>query len=130
MGSSLHPYRYEIKHLSYPSQMFTSISPRQPRSFEDTPFSWVSTPDDLAKMLDKLRAAAEIAVDLEYHNYRTFAGFVCLMQISTRAEDFIVDTLSLREELEDLNEVFTNPNIVKVGLVVLILVDLSQAYDL
>lgn len=65
-------------------------------------------------MLAKLKGAHEIAVDLEYHSYRTFAGFVCLMQISTREEDWIVDTLELREELEDLNEVFTDPKIVKV----------------
>ena len=65
-------------------------------------------------MVEKLRSATEIAIDLEHHNYRTFSGFVCLMQISTREEDFIVDTLALREELEDLNEMFTNPNIVKV----------------
>ena len=67
--------------------------------------------------LEKLRGASEIAIDLEYHNYRTFGGFVCLMQISTREEDFIVDTLAIREELEELNEVFTNPNIVKVEIV-------------
>ena len=94
--------------------MFTSAPPISPRSFEETPFSWVSTPEDLATMLDKLRHAAEIAIDLEYHNYRTFSGFVCLMQISTREEDFVVATLALRQELEELNEVFTNPNIVKV----------------
>ncbi len=45
--------------------------------------------------------------------YRTYSGFVCLMQISTRDEDWIVDPFELRDELEDLNEVFTNPNIVK-----------------
>lgn len=67
-------------------------------------------------MVEKLRSATEIAIDLEHHNYRTFSGFVCLMQISTREEDFIVDTLALREELEDLNEMFTNPNIVKVNI--------------
>lgn len=65
-------------------------------------------------MIEKLRQATEVAIDLEYHNYRSFAGFVCLMQISTSAEDFIIDTLELREELEDLNEVFTDPCIVKV----------------
>ena len=65
-------------------------------------------------MLDKLRGASEIAVDLEYHSYRTFGGFVCLMQISTREEDFVVDTLALRDEMEELNEVFTDPNVVKV----------------
>ncbi|KAG6805895.1 hypothetical protein H0H93_003877, partial [Arthromyces matolae] len=34
--------------------------------------------------------------------------------ISTREEDFIIDTLALRDELAELNEAFTNPNIVKV----------------
>ncbi len=96
--------------------MFTSTPPISPRPFEDTPFSWVSTAQEFASMLDKLRSAAEIAIDLEHHNYRTFSGFVCLMQISTREEDFVVDTLALREEMEELNEMFTNPNIVKVHI--------------
>ena len=65
-------------------------------------------------MLGKLRQVQEIAVDLEHHRYRSFNGFVCLMQISTRRDDFIVDTLTLREELEDLNEIFTDPDILKV----------------
>lgn len=36
------------------------------------------------------------------------------MQISTREEDFVVDVISLRDEMEALNEVFTDPKIVKV----------------
>lgn len=39
---------------------------------------------------------------------------MCLMQLSTREEDFVVDTLAVREEMEELNEVFTDPKIVKV----------------
>lgn len=62
----------------------------------------------------KLKVAREIAIDLEHHDYRTYAGFVCLMQISTRDEDFVVDTLALHDELEVLNEVFADPAIVKV----------------
>lgn len=65
-------------------------------------------------MLKELRQASEIAVDLEHHDYRSYYGFVCLMQISTRTQDWIVDTLELREELIALNEVFTDPQIVKV----------------
>ena len=65
-------------------------------------------------MLAKLRQAKEIAVDLEHHSYRSYAGFVCLIQLSTRQEDWIVDTLVVREELAELNEVFTDPEIVKV----------------
>ena len=67
-------------------------------------------------MLERLRQVQEVAVDLEHHRHRSFSGFVCLMQISTRRDDFIVDTLTLREELEELNEVFTNPDILKVTL--------------
>lgn len=36
------------------------------------------------------------------------------MQISTREEDFIIDTLELRSEMYILNEAFTDPDIVKV----------------
>jgi exosome complex exonuclease RRP6 len=66
-------------------------------------------------MLGKLRQVNEIAVDLEHHRHRSFSGFVCLMQVSTRYEDFIVDTLVLREELGELNEIFTDPNVIKVS---------------
>ena len=50
-----------------------------------------------------------------------------MMQISTREEDFVVDTLALREEMEELNEVFTNPNIVKVRICAYIL-EFSRIY--
>jgi exosome complex exonuclease RRP6 len=94
--------------------MFQSTIPTQPKAFKDTPFTWVASSQDLHSMLAKLRKVPEIAVDLEHHSYRSFAGFLCLMQISTREEDWIIDTLSLREELTDLNEIFTDPKIVKV----------------
>lgn len=114
-STSSHPYQYEIQHIKYPSRMFQSEPAISPKSFEETPFSWISTPQELAIMLDKLRQAKEIAVDLEHHSFRSWSGFLCLMQISTREEDFVVDTLALREELQELNEVFTNPEVVKVG---------------
>ena len=51
----------------------------------------------------------------QHHSYRSFQGFVCLMQISTREKDFVVDTIALREELHILNEVFTDSSILKVS---------------
>ncbi|KAH8114700.1 ribonuclease H-like domain-containing protein [Phellopilus nigrolimitatus] len=109
-----HPYRYEIEHIPYPRRMFEHMDAIHFKSFDNTPFVWIDTKTGLDSLLDKLRRAHEIAVDLEHHSYRSFSGFLCLMQISTREEDFVVDTLALREELEDLNEVFTDPKIVKV----------------
>jgi exosome complex exonuclease RRP6 len=110
-----HPYQYEIQHLKYPSHMFQHADPVPPKSFEETAFTWVDEPCAFAQMLDRLKQAREIAVDLEHHDYRSFGGFVCLMQISTREQDWIVDTLVLRDELEELGEVFADPNIVKVS---------------
>ncbi|TFK38973.1 ribonuclease H-like domain-containing protein, partial [Crucibulum laeve] len=109
-----HPYRYEITHLTHPSPMFTPVDPIQPRSFEETPLTWINTPAGLQTMIEKLKNAKEIAVDLEHHSYRSYLGFLCLMQISDRDEDWIIDLLALRDDMAGLNEVFTDPEIVKV----------------
>lgn len=99
--------------------VFERKDPVRPRSYGETPFTWITSPDQLSSLLEKLRNSDEIAVDLEYHSLRSYYGFVCLMQMSTREEDFIIDTLALREELEALNEVFTDPSIIKVWIPVM-----------
>lgn len=66
-------------------------------------------------MLQELKQAKEIAIDLEHNDKNSYVGLVCLMQISTRNKDWIVDTLKpWRENLQVLNEVFADPTIVKV----------------
>ena len=66
-------------------------------------------------MLHELKQAKEIAVDLEHHDMHSYIGLVSLMQISTRDKDWIVDPLKpWRENLQCLNEVFADPNIIKV----------------
>ena len=69
-------------------------------------------------MLQELKMAKEIAVDLEHHDEHSYIGIVSLMQISTRDNDWIVDTLKpWRRELQILNEVFSDPKILKVSIV-------------
>lgn len=71
----------------------------------------------LLSMLDDLRSAKEIAVDLEHHDEHSYIGLVSLMQISTRDRDWVIDTLKpWRDKLQVLNQVFTDPNILKVNL--------------
>ena len=111
------PYQYEIIHSTYPPHVFnTESQPIPPVPLEDNDVIWVDNSKSFGSMLKELKKAREIAVDLEHHDYRSYHGFVCLMQVSTREQDWIVDTLELREELIALNEVFTDPNIVKVSL--------------
>lgn len=38
------------------------------------------------------------------------------MQISTRNADYIIDTLELRDKMQVLNEIFTDPAVVKVDV--------------
>lgn len=75
----------------------------------------MDTEEAVNDMLKELRKAKEIAVDLEHHDTHSYVGIVSLMQISTRSKDWIVDTLKpWRENLQVLNEVFTDPKILKV----------------
>lgn len=66
-------------------------------------------------MLEELKSAREIAIDLEHHDQHSYIGIVSLMQISTREKDWIIDTLKpWRQALQMLNEIFANPQILKV----------------
>ena len=95
--------------------MYTQHEPISARPFEGTTATYVDTLQGVHEMLAELKEAKEIAVDLEHHEVRSYIGIVSLMQISTRDRDWIVDTLKpWREELQVLNEVFADPEIVKV----------------
>ncbi|XP_015691201.1 protein RRP6-like 2 isoform X2 [Oryza brachyantha] len=72
------------------------FEPVKPADLEDTPFTLVEDKNGLADLAKKLKSVNEFAVDLEHNQYRSFQGLTCLMQISTRTEDFVVDTLKLR----------------------------------
>ncbi|KAF9581222.1 exosome nuclease subunit [Lunasporangiospora selenospora] len=109
-----HPYEYEIAHLEYPGHMFEQRPEQLYHPFDSTSAIWVDTEEVLVDMCRTLEMQREIAIDLEHHNYRSYQGFVCLMQISTRDQDYVVDTLELRGSLHLLNQSFTDPNIVKI----------------
>jgi exosome complex exonuclease RRP6 len=110
-----HPYETEITKMEYPGRVYEVADPIPYQPAETTEATWVDTCEGVLDMLEDLKDAKEIAVDLEHHDTRTYTGLVCLMQISTREKDWIVDTLQpWRHKLEVLNEVFADPNIVKV----------------
>ncbi|KAL8673548.1 MAG: hypothetical protein Q9168_002037 [Polycauliona sp. 1 TL-2023] len=110
-----HPYEQEIIQSTYPDTAYVKEDPIMYHPFESTTATWVDTPEAVQDMLRDLKSAKEIAVDLEHHDVHSYVGLVSLMQISTREKDWIVDTLvPWREELQILNEVFTDPRIIKV----------------
>ena len=110
-----HPYLAEIQQYTYPTAMYTYAEPIQYHPFESTTAVMVDSEEAVQAMLEELKQAKEIAIDLEHHDQRSYIGIVSLMQISTRDKDWIVDTLKpWRRKLQCLNEVFANPAIIKV----------------
>ncbi|KAG4439376.1 hypothetical protein IFR05_005125 [Cadophora sp. M221] len=110
-----HPYEAEILQLQYPESMYQKSEPISYLPFETTSATFVDTEEGVLEMLEELKTASEIAIDLEHHDTRSYVGLVSLMQISTREKDWIVDTLKpWRQNLQVLNEVFADPKIIKV----------------
>ena len=110
-----HPYETEILQLQYPDAIYKKAEPIPYLPVDTTSATFVDTFEGVLKMLEELKTAKEIAIDLEHHDARSYVGLTSLMQISTRQKDWIVDTLKpWRQDLQVLNEVFTDPNIIKV----------------
>lgn len=108
------PYHEEIMTSPYPASIMEKTTEQPPTDWNSTQATWVDSVEALDAMVAELSQCTEIAVDLEHHDLRTYYGITCLMQISSRTQDWIVDTLALRDDLLRLNVVFSNPQIVKI----------------
>ncbi|KAL4436780.1 hypothetical protein ABPG75_003919 [Micractinium tetrahymenae] len=110
-----HPLAGRLEALQYPAWQLEAGEAQPPKDLEETPFTYIDTLPALRAAAERLAAAKEIAIDLEAHSYRSFQGFCCLMQLSTRSEDLVVDTLALRPHIGPvLASVFADPGVVKV----------------
>lgn len=114
-GSKLiHPLE-NLSVMDFIDKTISDVEPVKPPPVESTSFKIIQEVNDLKKLAATLREADEFAVDLEHNQYRSFQGLTCLMQISTRTEDFIVDTLKLKVHIGPyLREVFKDPTKRKV----------------
>lgn len=113
-GEFQNPYLYELDRFEVPNEQLQKKKPIKYKDLEETPLIRVETKSDLKSMIEDLKKHKEIAVDLEHHSYRSFQGITCLIQLSTRESDYLVDALTLRSELHILNQVFTDSSILKV----------------
>ncbi|KAG6332085.1 hypothetical protein ID866_7003 [Astraeus odoratus] len=143
---SLHPYYHELTHPTYPEHIFDlPANPERPPPLElpsnsssaSRTFTFITNTRAFFSFAHKIANATELAVDLEHHSYRSYRGFLALMQVSTRQEDFVVDLLvpEIREGLrqgkgktfdhtkdeqmareagEIVARVFADPSIIKV----------------
>ncbi|KAL1821165.1 hypothetical protein ACET3Z_016034 [Daucus carota] len=110
----IHPLE-KFSPLDFVDKNVSTVEPVKPFPVDFTTYTLVENLDDLKELAAKLRCADEFAVDLEHNQYRSYQGLTCLMQISTRTEDFVVDTLKLRIYIgPHLRELFKDPSKKKV----------------
>lgn len=110
------PYAAEIADQPYPDEVYeeTEVIPSRPWEAEgEEEYMYVDTAEKLSDMVEHLKQQSVIALDVEHHSMRTYYGITCLIQVSSRDQDYIIDTIALRD-LEVFNEVLTDPKIVKV----------------
>ncbi|KAL4464481.1 hypothetical protein ABPG72_021174 [Tetrahymena utriculariae] len=77
---------------------------------------YIKTDQEFNRMLELLRNQGVICWDVHFNTYRSFYGFVCFLEISTIDQDYIIDCLSLRNEIHRLKEMFLDKQIVKITL--------------
>ncbi len=77
------------------------------------PPSVVAHPADLHQLAQRLAQEPLIALDTESNSLYAYRERVCLIQVSTRQADYIIDPIAL-SQLEPLGELFAAPHIEKV----------------
>ena len=130
-----HVYKTEIETLQYRDWQLNAVKPVSAIPIV-TPLTatWIDSVPALQQLAERLSDSSQkkkeevrcvVAIDLEAHSYRSFAGLVCLMQISlyrnrddedcNRMENYLIDTLVLQAHINQyLAPMFANPDIVKV----------------
>ena len=110
-----HPYEYEINNLDLNQlDIVDSVQVQNPSKLATDNLFFVNSTETLDKMMQDLQCEKEIAVDLEHNHKRSFQGITCLIQISTRKNDYIIDPFPIWNQLQLLNKVFTDKKITKV----------------
>ena len=69
--------------LSYPSGEKEMPEPVKPREEAATPLVVVDSETGMQELVKDLKSQRSIAVDLEHHNYRSYQGFTCLIQVAS-----------------------------------------------
>jgi len=110
----VHPHLEEIMKCPPNEWQLEKGDPIPFKTLEETPYTIVDSKELLDEMMTKLREEKEIGLGTRRFTYRSFNGINCMIEIATRSEVFLVDTVTLKEEVKVLNEVLTNSAVLKV----------------
>ncbi|MFW5773025.1 MAG: ribonuclease D [Phototrophicaceae bacterium] len=75
--------------------------------------TYIDTADDLQRLADELAGEPLLAVDTESNSLHAYQERVCLIQLSTRRADYIVDPLQI-PNLDPLAPLMASPDVQKI----------------
>jgi exosome complex exonuclease RRP6 len=106
-----HPYQYELDNIKYPewqlqdcsdlsnaSSTSINIITNLTNNIKNHPYEYVDNKESLYSAISEMSLYNELAVDLEHHSIHTYLGMTCLIQISTRDKDYILDVIALKTD--------------------------------
>jgi len=85
----------------------------RPKTHSRTPYTLVSTNDCFYAMMERIRGARRLAIDTEADSLYHYFEKVCLLQLSTDSETFIVDPLTVTV-VGKLAPLMSDPSVEKV----------------
>ena len=112
--AGVHPFKGIIEGYAYLDWQLKPSPDFLPPPLAETPLKFVATTADLEALVADLCEVNEMAIDLEHHNFHSYQGYTCLMQLSTRTADYIVDVIAVRGDMYKLNKVFLDASKLKV----------------
>ncbi|MSR46055.1 MAG: ribonuclease D [Planctomycetes bacterium] len=75
--------------------------------------NWIDTPGRLAEAISRMSGERELAIDTEADSYYVYRVKVCLLQVSSRTEEWLIDPLA-GFDLAPFGELCADPSIRKV----------------
>lgn len=72
-------YSLDIVYPDWELEMPSEII--QPRPENETPLTLIEDESGMVHLVEVLKKQKSIAVDLEHHDYRSYQGFTCLIQV-------------------------------------------------
>ena len=100
-------------------ERYEDIALGHSQGLENGTLRYVDTEEGLRGMVAALEGVHEVAVDLEHHSFRSFLGITCLMQLSDRTTDYILDVIKLRPLIGPLlGPLFADPQVAPASCVV------------
>ncbi len=75
-----------------------------------SPPQWITTTTALTQVIADLRRAKEFALDTESNSLYAYDYKVCLIQVSTRQADYLLDPIAL-SDLSDLGRLVADPSV-------------------